>query len=789
MAVAKKSLYSFAPIILLAASPSAHGYQFPDCVNGPLARNLICDTNASPPDRAAALVSILTLEEKFPQLIDQAPGVPRIGLPAYEWWGEALHGLALLRGMPFAGLTNVSNTTDFSDPSVYAHAGPYSHATSFALPILLSAAFDDDNIAKVGSAISTEARAFSNAGRAGLDYWTPNVNPFKDPRWGRGLETPGEDPFRIKGYVKHLLHALEGDSNPVKKVVATCKHYAAYDLEDWNGVTRYEFDAKVSLQELVEYYLAPFQQCARDSKVGSIMCSYNSVNGVPACANEYLLQTVLRNHWGWTEDNNYIVSDCGAVQNIYKDHHYVETAAQAAAASYNAGTDNVCQHNLTDVAGAYSQSIISEKVIDRALARQYEGLVRVGYFDPNANNTSYRRLSWKDVSTTESQQLARRTAAEGMVLLKNSGALPLKLRSNATIAVVGMWANATGQLLATYFGIPPYIHGPLYAAQQLGYRVNYANGPTLQNETSGDWTQPGLAAAEHADIVLYFGGIDITVERESLDRTNIAWSPSQLAHIEQLGALGKPLVVIQMGTSLDHSPLLNNENVSALVWAGYGGQEGGTAVFDVLTGFVAPAARLPISIYPSSYVTKIPMTEMSLRPSASHPGRTYMFNNDTVLPFGYGLHYTTFEPSFSTQLGDNWRTQHRQFNISSLLDQCSEKHKDLCTSFSVPFSVRNTGSTTSDFVGLVFVSHTNGPEPYAIKELVGYKRLREIFPGEAMNTQIDISLGSLARVDEKGNTVLYAGRYKLLLDEPTRDEVEFELIGEQVVLDYWPQPQ
>jgi xylan 1,4-beta-xylosidase len=244
-------------------------------------------------------------------------GAPRIGLPAYAWWSEALHGVASSPGVSFA-----------------RGNGEFSYATSFANPILMSSAFDDDLIKEIATVVSTEARAFSNAGRAGLDFWTPNINPYKDPRWGRGAEvsqtavsvkcsnlirwytkTPGEDPFRIKGYVKALLEGLEGNQK-VRKIIATCKHFAGNDMERWSGVVRYGFNAIISLQDLSEYYLPPFQQCARDSKVGSIMCSYNAINGTPACADPYIMTSILREHWNWTEHNNFITSDCNAVQVI-----------------------------------------------------------------------------------------------------------------------------------------------------------------------------------------------------------------------------------------------------------------------------------------------------------------------------------------------------------------------------------------------------------------------------------------------------------------------------------------
>ena len=267
---------------------------YPDCANGPkaLTTNLVCNTHATAAARAAAIIAAMNITEKLDNLRDKSTGSVRLGLPAYEWWSEALHGLGASPGV------------------VFSESGDYSYATSFPMPILLSAAFNDNLVQDVASVISTEARAFSNAGRAGLDFFTPNINPFRDPRWGRGSETPGEDPFRIQGYVKNLLAGLEDRATPragqFKKVIATCKHFAGYDLEDWDGNVRYGFDALITTQDLAEFYLPPFQTCARDMNVGSIMCSYNAVNGVPTCANTYLMTDILREHWGWKVDNNYI---------------------------------------------------------------------------------------------------------------------------------------------------------------------------------------------------------------------------------------------------------------------------------------------------------------------------------------------------------------------------------------------------------------------------------------------------------------------------------------------------
>lgn len=777
---------TFALLLLVLQGIGTSSMQFPDCHNSLslLPQNEVCNAQASPADRAAALVAAMNITEKLDNLLEASDGSVRLGLPAYNWWNEALHGVGYSEGVDFGH--NLTIVTE--DPQ-----GNFSYATSFATPLLLAAAFDDEMIYKVAEVISTEARAFSNAGRAGLDYWTPNINPYRDPRWGRGSETPGEDPKRIKCYAREFIRGMEGPKDTVTKVVATCKHFAGYDLENWGGYSRYGFKANITMQDLVEYYLPPFQQCARDSQVGSIMCSYNMVNGVPSCGNTYLLDTILRGHWNWTAGGQYVTSDCGVVNETVIRTRYKPTFAAFSAMMFNAGTDSICAGGTpTDLHGAYNQSLLSEKTIDIALQRQYEALVRVGYFGPNTTDP-YTSLTWGDVATLESEQLARQSAAESMVMLKNDGTLPLALHNDTKVALIGNWANATWQLLGSYFGVPPFYHGPLYAAQQLGLKTFYAPGPSSSNSTTGNWTAQ-INAAKNADIVMFFGGIDIDTSRELVDRTSISWPAEQLALVERLCALGKPCIVIQLGEQLDDTALLRNSNISSILWAMYPGQDGGPAVFDVLTGKVPPAGRLPVTQYPADYVNQIPMSDMSLRPKGNRPGRTYQFYTNAVLPFGYGLHYTNFSASFSasSKSSGSGSPQHLGvYNIQDVIRNCSAKYKDLCPlPQSIPVHVTNQGRMTSDFVVLAFVSdQTTHPSQHdPIKQLAAYTRLRGITAGETRSASLDITLGDLARVTERGDTVLYPGTYELLLDVPTQSKAILELNGDDVVLDEWPQP-
>jgi xylan 1,4-beta-xylosidase len=495
------------------------------------------------------------------------------------------------------------------------------------------------------------------------------------------------------------------------------------------------------------------------------------------------------------------LSDCNAIDNIYANHNYTANNAAAEGIALTAGCDQSCEAgSVTNITGAYYGGYVTEEVIDQALRRQYEALVIAGYFDPASSNP-YRAIGWDQVNTPHAQRLARQAATEGMVLLKNDGILPTKFgnssSSNATkVAMIGMWANGTTQMQGSYYGVAPYLHSPLYAAQQLGLDTIHATGPINESESTGNWTTPALAAAQEADAILYFGGIDETVEAEAMDRYQIAWPESQLSLLSSLSGLGKPVIVVQMGSMLDATPILSSPNISALLWAGYPGQDGGPAVFDILTGAVAPAGRLPVTMYPANYVNEVPMTNMSLRPGTGNPGRTYMWFDEPVLPFGYGLSYTNFGAAFSNGTtspsgygsANSRLTEGGSYDIQSLLSSCKVANPDLCPFSSAEINVANKGKTTSDFVALAFLNTTAGPPPYPLKTLASYTRLPSLVAGSTGTASLNITLGTLARRAENGDLVLYPGEYELLLDEPTQAKLGFSLTGQQATLENWPQP-
>lgn len=755
-------LTAFLPILLGGGAIRA----LPNCTVPPLSLNGICDTTKSPYERAAALVNEMTIEEKYNNTMFYLSSEDSLGLPQFNLWNEGLHGLATSVGINF--------TTQ----------GDYSYATSFPMPILTAAAFDDDLVHSVAEAISTELRAYSNAGRAGFDIWAPNVNPFRDPRWGRGPETPGEDVFRVSQYAAAFISGVEGPADgPFKKAIATCKHAAGYDVEDTpNNITRYNFDAKISIQDLADYYLRPFETCSRDAGVGSLMCSYNSVNGIPQCADGWMQQDLIRDHWKWNKSTEYITSDCFAIDVIQAaaGHHWTKTGEETLSKALKAGTDTDCGFVYrTFWPTAMEQDPSLEGYLNLSLTRVYASFVELGLFDP-IESQSYRQIAFDAVNTPDTQKLARKAATSGMALLKNlKETLPLQVLSGKelSVALVGDWVNATVQMTGgNYAGPAPYYSTPLSAfLNETGVKVS----PVLTLDHDAV-----LEAAKASDVVVYVGGVDQSVEAEEKDRRTIAWNETQVDLIGSIAQLNKTFVLVQAGGGqLDDSAWLSNDGVSAILWAGYPGQDGGNAMTDVLFGRVAPAGRLPVTQYPASYIT-FPQTVMGLRPDpiTGNPGQTYQwYTGKPILPFGYGLHYTDFEVS-AEPLGT--------FDIASVVKGCSDsgyEYLDQCPLGSLTVNVKNTGKTKSDYVALTFVSGSYGPAPHPNKSLIGYQRLYDIEPGQDKTAQVQVKLAQLARFDNGGNRILYPGTYRVAIDtEPEKASFEFTLTGEEVILETWP---
>eukprot|EP00850_Spirogloea_muscicola_P010156 SM000059S18633 [mRNA] locus=s59:270:6483:+ [translate_table: standard] len=574
----------------------------------------------------------MTLAEKVSQLGSTSPPVPRLGIAAYQWWNEALHGVAKSPGVSFVG--------------------PARCATTFPQVIGLAAGFNPVLWNQVGQAVSTEARAMHNLGAAGLTFWAPNLNIFRDPRWGRGQETPGEDPL-VASTLKHKSEDIDeaswrhccvmpGNGGGELKVSACCKHFTAYDLDNWEGNTRFTFNAWVTDQDKADTYNLPFKACVQ-AGASSVMCSYNRVNGVPSCASHEFLTQTVRQQWGFL---GYVVSDCGAV-NVIKNPHqanYTETAEGAIAAVLRAGMDIECGTTLQKS----TESAVAKGFVDAALARGLTVQMRLGMFEGNPQLGTWGAVPAAVLGSPAHRELALTAARQSVVLLLNrQNVLPIA-KIQKSIAVIGPHADATSAMLGNYEGVACQIVTP---AQGLGRSSpiklvkGCADVACTSPETSQQIQVAATAAATAAATVLVMG-LDATQEREGLDRTSLLLPgfQSKLITIVAAAARGPVILVLLSGGPLDITAHKANKNIDAILWAGYPGETGGQAIADIIFGAANPVGRLPMTWYPQGF-TAVQMTDMRLRPdrATSYPGRTHRFyTGKVVFPFGYGLSYTSF---------------------------------------------------------------------------------------------------------------------------------------------------
>jgi len=754
----------FASSALISSINGQVANTYPDCVKGKLAGTPICDETLPALTRAKYLVSLMNTTEKASRLQNTAPAVDRIGLPAYQWWSEALHGVAGSPGVSFA------------------QSGDFSCATSFPEPIGLGATFDRQLIQSISSVTSDEGRAFNNAGRAGLDFWTPNINIFRDPRWGRGQETPGEDTFLSSEYVYYLINGYQKGEDPkYYKIVADCKHYAGYDLENWGGNERYGYNAIISELDLVETYLPSFKSCLKDAQVGSAMCSYNAVNGVPACANNMLMNDVARGRWNW---QGWITSDCNAISGILDNHHYVKNHSAQVQVALRGGCDIGCDSALAQyAAAAVADHSINDGDLDLALTRTFVSLVQLGYFDSPVNQP-YRQYGADKVATQNSTALSLRAAQESLVLLKNDGFLPLDMSKFKSVAVIGPNADSPGAQIGNYAGRACFMNTPRNSLKTLGLTVNYAQGCAV-NSTSTSGFSDALKAAQNSDFIVYVGGIDGSIEAEAMDRNSIDLPGQQSALIAQLSAVGKPLIVVLMnGGSVDVRREFASSKVNAMIWAGYPSQSGGDAIAQLIAGQFSPAGRLPLTWYPNEYIS-VPMTDQGMRPNAEtgNPGRTYKFyTGRAVFPFGYGLSYTTFD--YQTL-----NAPKRKLSIDDLVSAHVGRFDErgvMATTWTV--NVTNTGEMTSDVTVLAYVSSSATFEDVTppIKELYDYTRIHSLAPGQSEIYTFGLSYRVFSSIDKNGHAWLLPGTYRVALQHDSVLAEEFELVGEPYLIEDSP---
>eukprot|EP01018_Ginkgo_biloba_P027396 Gb_19020 [translate_table: standard] len=728
------------------------GPPFPcDPKNGNLSSFPFCSTSLPIADRVKDLIGRLTLQEKVQQLVNSASAIPRLGIPKYEWWSEALHGVS-----------NVGPGTRFG--------GSVPGATSFPQVILTAASFNTSLWEAIGRVVSTEARGMYNAGFAGLTYWSPNVNIFRDPRWGRGQETPGEDPLLASKYATSYVRGLQmtdgADPNRLK-VAACCKHYTAYDLDQWNGIDRYTFDAKVTQQDLEDTFQPPFKSCVIDGQVASVMCSYNKVNGVPTCADKNLLAGIIRGEW---QLNGYIVSDCDSVDVLYKNQHYANTPEDAAADVIKAGLDLNCGSFLGQhTEAAIKAGKVDESLVDQALINSFTVLMRLGLFDGNPATQPYGNLGPQDVCTKEHQQLALDAARQGIVLLKNNGALPLVANGIHSLAVIGPNANVTKVMIGNYAGIPCKYTTPLEGLSKYTSTL-YQLGCHNVACTGNDLLSGAVQAAAQADATVLVIGADQSIEAESRDRVNLLLPGQQEQLVSQVASASKgPVVlVIMSGGPFDISFAKDDEKVASILWVGYPGQAGGDAIADIIFGQYNPGGRLPVTWYPQDFAAKIPMTNMNMRPdpATDYPGRTYRFyTGKVVYMFGDGLSYTSFQHTLvhapkliSVPMDSKHRCTQQNINSCEAIHVTHTKCQDLY--LEVHVDVKNIGLRDGGHVLFLFStppSHHNSPQ----KQLLGFRKVH--VPSGAQK-QVHFTLDickDLSIVDKTGIRKLPMGSHLL----------------------------
>ncbi|MCL7048716.1 hypothetical protein MKW94_001386, partial [Papaver nudicaule] len=432
-----------------------------------------------------------------------------------------------------------------------------------------------------------------NVGLAGLTFWSPNVNVFRDPRWGRGQETPGEDPFVVSKYGVSYVRGLQEISpngnvrNNALKVSSCCKHYTAYDVDNWKGVDRFHFDAKVTLQDMEDTYQPPFKSCVIEGHVSSVMCSYNKVNGIPSCANPDLLKGIIRDQWGL---DGYIVSDCDSIKVYHNFTHYTATHEEAVALALKAGLDLNCGDYLRNFTeNAVKQGKVSESTVDQALVNNYRVLMRLGFFDGDPAKLPFGKLGPSDVCTEHHQNLALEAAKQGIVLLDNNGTLPLNPKITKTLAIIGPNANATEVMISNYAGIPCKYISPLQGLQKYA-AVTYEPGCANVSCSDGSLVEKAVKAGAKTDAVVIVVGLNQTIEAEGLDRVDLTLPGFQQKLVVDVAnaASGPVVLVIMSGGPVDVSFTKNVSNIVGILWVGYPGQSGGEAIAQVIFGDYNP---------------------------------------------------------------------------------------------------------------------------------------------------------------------------------------------------------
>ncbi|VGO16211.1 Xylan 1,4-beta-xylosidase [Pontiella desulfatans] len=670
------------------------------------------DRSKSIDERVESLVSGMTLNEKIDQTLHAAPAVPRLGIPAYNWWNECLHGVA--------------------------RAG---RATVFPQAIGLAATFHDELVHRIAVAISDEARAkhhqalkLGNHGQYfGLTYWTPNINIFRDPRWGRGQETYGECPFLTSRMGVAFCKGLQGDDPDYLKLVATPKHYAVHSGPESE---RHVFNAEVSPRDLRETYLAAFKACVQEAGAYSVMGAYNRVDGEPCCGSKTLLQDILRDEWGF---DGFVVSDCWAIRDFHQTHGVSGSHAESDALAIRNGCDLNVGEERSNLMQALDEGLITEEEIDAAVKRLFKARFKLGMFDPE-QAVPYAAIPPEVVHSREHVELSLQAARESMVLLKNNGILPLR-KDLPKMALVGPNAMSIDALLGNYTGYAPnmvtVVEGMMDAVSA-GTQVFVANGCDLCSDAPVAAAELEWGYLEPNDVVVAVLGNTSETEGEEPDvaasdgggdRTTIDLPGRQLDLLKHLKSVAPetPLILVVLsGSAVDLT--WAQEHCDAVLYGWYPGEQGGRAAADVLFGDYNPAGRLPVTVVKS--LEQLP----DFRDYAMK-GRTYRFmEQEPLYRFGYGLSYTRFTY-------ENLR--------AGGFDPVS-----------VSVDVTNIGERDGDEVIQLYVKDVEASVPVALRQLKAFRRIH-LEAGETQTVSFELTSSAFEVYDDEGKPFVEAGAFEI----------------------------
>lgn len=697
------------------------------------------DESLDPKERAEDIVSRMTLEERATMLRYDAPAIERLGIPAYNWWSEGLHGVA--------------------------RAGT---ATVFPQAIGMAAMFDEELLEEIGDTVATEFRAkfneFSDKNDRGiykgLTAWSPNINIFRDPRWGRGHETYGEDPFLTGKLGCAYIKGLQGYGHgKTLKVAACAKHFAVHSGPE---ATRHEFNAVVSDKELEETYLPAFEECVKEAKVESVMGAYNCVNGEPCCGSETLLKKILRGKWGF---DGHVVSDCWAIADFHMFHKITATAPESAALAIKNGCDVNCGVTYLHLLAAYQEGRIGEEDITRAAVHAMTTRMRLGLFDKAC---PYDSIPYEECDSQEHGMLSVKAAEKSIVLLKNNGILPVDPQKIKNVAVIGPNADSRVMLKGNYSGTPSRYITVLDGIREAlpeNVRIFYSEGCHLYKDAVESLALPNdrlteaVSAAERADVAFVVVGLDATIEGEagdtgnseaSGDKLNLKLPGNQQTLIDAVCATGTPTVVVLCAGSAIALDKTSAEAAAILdVW--YPGGLGGRAVANVIFGKTSPAGKLPVTFYSEDNILP-DFSDYSMK------NRTYRFIEDKpCYPFGFGLTYSDTE-------------------VTKI--QCKDsivKGEDA----EVEITVENRGVTDTEDVVQLYIKDDSA---LAVRNfsLCGFRRI-SIKAGSREKVKITIPAKSFTAVDAKGNRVFDGRNFIIYAATFAPDERSMELTGKTAV--------